>query len=294
MSGEASEGFSWTERAVRRIPGGGTEPDAVVVEEPLEIRLDGEVLAVTMRTPGRPDDDRRLALGFLLAEGLIRGLADVERVERPSSGIAQKAPGEPQEPFCNAIAVQRRPGVPGAFPGTGEALGAIPAARRGTLTTSACGVCGRATIEDLLARLPRLPPSPALSAAVILSSPERLRESQGTFARTGSIHAAAALDTMGQVLAAAEDVGRHNAVDKVVGALLESGRLADAALLVVSGRTSFEMVQKAAMAGIPALAGVGGVTSMAVDLAERCGLTLAGFVRDGRASVYAGVGGGPP
>jgi FdhD protein len=312
------EGFSWTERAALRLGAGegaggaaeGRASDALAVEEPLEVRVDGAVVAVTMRTPGGPDDDRRLALGFLLAEGVIRSIADVAGVERPAEPGAATAPSLG---YCNAIDVRLAPGAPGAAAG-GEAL---ERARRGTLTSAACGVCGRGTIEDLLARLGRLPPGPSLPRATLLSAPERLRAAQPTFGRTGAVHAAAALALDAQVLSSAEDVGRHNAVDKVVGALLERGAappapepesvaatppsLADlpgkappvpatarCVLLVVSGRVSFEMVQKTAAAGIPALAGVGGATSLAVDLAQRCGMFLAAFVREGRASVYAG------
>jgi FdhD protein len=174
----------------------------------------------------------------------------------------------------------------------------LDTARRGTLTTAACGVCGRRTVEDLLALCAPLPPGPALPGALVARAAERLREVQRNFERTGGVHAAAALDAGGEVLAAFEDVGRHNAVDKVVGALVLDGTVRSARstggaassrpprLLVVSGRASFEIIQKAAMARIPVVASVSAASSLAIDLAERAGVTLATFVRGGRFNVY--------
>jgi len=171
----------------------------------------------------------------------------------------------------------------------------LGSSRRGTLTTAACGVCGRRSIDDLLERTGPVAAGPRVSLAQLLASTDRLAEVQPTFERTGAIHAAAALSADGRIVESAEDVGRHNAVDKVLGGLLRrglvgSGRDAAAAdqpvVLVVSGRISFEIVQKAAVAAIPVVTGVSAPTSLAVDLAERLRLTLAGFVRDGSLNLY--------
>jgi len=247
---------------------GPEEPDELALEAPLEIRLGGEPLATTMRTPG---DDSALALGFLFAEGLVEGARQVGTIAHCGT------PGE--EGYGNVIEVTPGPGV-ALDP---ERFGA---SRRGTLVTASCGVCGRASIDDLLERLPATPPSRALSLAVLAAAPEVLVSGQASFARTGAVHAAAALSSEGALLALAEDVGRHNAVDKVVGRLLTGDRLADAAILVVSGRTSFEIVQKAAVARMSAVVAVSGPTTLAVDLAQRAGLALAGFARTGRLNVY--------
>ncbi|WP_342377567.1 formate dehydrogenase accessory sulfurtransferase FdhD [Myxococcus stipitatus] len=255
------------------------EDDTLAVEEPLELRVNGETLATTMRTPGY---DRELAVGFLLAEGLIRGANDLATLAHCGR------PGE--EGWGNTLEVTPAPGViidPEARRAT----------RRGTLTTSACGVCGRRSVEDLLAACTPLPPGPVLPPAAVARATERLREVQRNFARTGGVHAALALDAEGQLLAGHEDVGRHNAVDKVVGALLLSGALRASAapergmtrqpaILAVSGRVSFEIVQKAVMARIPVIAGVSAATTLAIDLALRSGVTLATFVRNGRFNIH--------
>ncbi len=255
---------------------GSSRDDSVAIEEPLEIRISGDAVAVTMRTPG---DDGDLTLGFLYAEGIIASAADVGSVAHCGR------PGE--EGYGNVVEV-----VPGA--GAVLQLERVDASRRGTLTTAACGVCGRRTIDDLRQACAVLPPGPALSRGEVLAAVTGLREVQGTFARTGGTHAAAIHDAAGRRLVSREDVGRHNAVDKVVGALLREGRLGSAtplqgrpALLVVSGRASFEMVQKAARAGIPILASVSAPTTLAVDLAEATGVTLAGFARGDTLNVYA-------
>lgn len=255
------------------------EDDSIAVEEPLEIRVNGETLATTMRTPGY---DRELAVGFLLAEGLIRGANDLATVTHCGR------PGE--EGWGNTLEVTPAPGV--VFDPDSQR-----ATRRGSLTTSACGVCGRRTVEDLLAGCAPLPPGPLLPPSAVARATERLREVQRNFARTGGVHAALALDAQGQLLAAYEDVGRHNAVDKVVGALLLSGALRAAlapegsltcqpAILAVSGRVSFEIVQKAVMARIPVIAGVSAASTLAIDLALRSGVTLATFVRNGRFNLH--------
>jgi FdhD protein len=251
--------------------------DAVAVEEPLEIRVAGERVAITMRTPG---EDPRLALGFLFAEGIIGSADDV-----------------------GSVAHCGRPG----HPGYGNVLDVVPASgarldwqrvdegHRGTLVTSACGVCGRQTIDDLLAACRPLDDATEIAGAALLRAVEGLSQAQSLFASTGGTHAAAACDAGGAPLAFAEDVGRHNAVDKVVGALLVEGRLAPgggrdgraAAILAVSGRASFEIVQKAARARIPVVASVSAPSSLAVDLAAAARVTLASFVRRGGYALYA-------
>ncbi|HEX4802364.1 MAG TPA: formate dehydrogenase accessory sulfurtransferase FdhD [Myxococcaceae bacterium] len=276
-------------RPVTHFLGGGAEPaeqvDSVAVEEPLEIRVATEPVAITMRTPG---DDAQLALGFLFAEGIIRSIDEVGAVSHCGR------PGD--EGFGNVIDVTAAPGV-------SLDVEKVQATRRGTLTTSACGVCGRRSVDDLLSLCGQVPPGPPLSLHLVASATERLRQAQMNFARTGGVHAAAALDAQGTVLAVYEDVGRHNAVDKVVGALLQrrsvtaESALRSAArpsteveskptLLVVSGRASFEILQKATMAGIALVASVSAPSSLAIDLAHRCGITLAGFVRGGGFNVY--------
>lgn len=283
MTERGSGRGSVASRRVLRVRDGecgerSSAPVEVAVEEPLEIRVAGDTFAVTMRTPGQ---DRELALGLLLCEGVIHGLADVGRVfhcGRPND-----------EGYGNLIEV-----APG--PGTALAPEASAFARRGTLMTSACGTCGRQSIDDLVQRCTPLPPGPCLPLAVLLSASAVLREHQPHFERTGALHAAAVLDAALNVLAASEDVGRHNAVDKCLGALLlagrlpvhEGGALADPAprLLVVSGRVSFELVQKAAVARLPIVCGVSAPTSLAIDLAERTGITLAGFARERDLNLY--------
>jgi len=263
-----------TRRVVRvRAGAGAAGEDEVAVEEPLEIRVAGEALAVTMRTPGA---DRELAVGFLFAEGVIAGSGDVGSVSHCGR------PGTPA--YGNAIDV-----VPG--PGVSLAVERVSASRRGTLTTSACGVCGRTSIEDIVARCVRVPAGAPVPAAVVAEAVERLRERQPTFDRTGGLHAAVVFTGAGEVLAAFEDVGRHNAVDKAVGSLVLSGGLGRAALLVVSGRASFEIVQKAAVARVRAVASISAPSSLAVDLAEATGIALAGFVRSGQLTIYANAAG---
>ncbi len=265
-------------RKVERIgerPGGATdELDAVVAEEPLEIRVDGETIGVTMRTPG---DDARLALGFLFGEGIISSLQDVGTVSHCGR------PG--QDGWGNVMEVRSGPGV---------SLDAdrILEGRRFVPTSSACGVCGRQTIDDLIARCGTLEGGAVLQADLVLRAVDRMRAAQIRFERTGGLHAAAAFDAAGEMLCCHEDVGRHNAVDKVVGELLRFGlvgaerRGSPPALLVVSGRAGFEIVQKAAVAKIPIVASVSATTSLAIDLAQSTGLTLAGFARNGSLNVY--------
>jgi FdhD protein len=262
--------------AVREIVRQGARAvDAVAVEEPLEIRVDGERVATTMRTPGADGD---LALGFLFAEGILTSAADVSSVAHCGR------PGD--EGYGNVIDVRSAGGIhldPERLL-DGHRVAPI---------SSACGVCGRRSIADLAARIRPLDPTRRVAAGLLSAAVEAISRSQPAFARTGGLHAAVIVGDDGALLAAAEDVGRHNAVDKVVGALVRAGRVGPAApgggpaVLAVSGRTGFEIVQKAAAAGVPAVASISAPTSLAVDLARAAGIALAGFVRNGGMNVYA-------
>jgi FdhD protein len=249
--------------------GDGTGTDLVAVEEPLEIRLHGRPFAVTMRTPG---DDRALAAGFLLSEGVIADASELGAVEHC------RHPEYPER--HNVVDVFLR----------GAAAAAIEerlAGRRQVATTSSCGLCGRVTIDSLATRAPALQPAWSIPRQLAASLPERLRERQAVFDDTGGLHAAGLFDLQGSCLRSAEDVGRHNAVDKVIGALLlDEGLPADRHALVVSGRTSYEILQKAWLAGIGLVCAVSAPSSLAVDLADRGGITLLGFVREGGFNVY--------
>jgi FdhD protein len=262
-------GTGTTSESVRcvRVTGAGRESveDRVAVEAPLELRLGGERFVVTMRTPGH---DAELAAGLLLAEGLVRTAADL--------GAITESDG----------AVDVEPAAGKTFD-TSRGL-----ARRGTLSTGACGVCGRAGIDDLLANLTLVTRRAPLAASVVRTLTSRLSSAQPVFAETGGLHAAAIADSSGALLVVREDVGRHNAVDKVVGRLLLDGLLpGDALALVVSGRVSFELVQKAAAAGIPLIAGVSAPSSLAVETADRAGVTLVAFARGEAFNVYTHAAG---
>lgn len=248
----------------------------VVVEEPLEIRVAGESLATTMRTPG---EDRYLALGFLLAEGVIFSLDDVDGVHHC---------GRMEEPrYGNTLEVIAGPGV-------NLDVDRLARTKRTGITQSACGICGRDSIDDLLARVPVTLSKATIESALLLKIPELLSVRQDNFALTGGLHAACAITSSAEVLAHAEDVGRHNAVDKVVGKLLYARKLPRddtsenaARILAVSGRASFEIVQKAAVAGFACVASVSAPSSLAVETAISAGMTLAAFVRDGRFTLYS-------
>jgi len=264
--------------AVRVAAGSAAHhPDTVAVEEPLEVRVDGETVAVTMRTPG---SDADLALGFLFAEGMIGGAADVGSVAHCGR------PGE--EGYGNVIDVH-------SAGGHRIDPDRVLEGRRWTTTSSACGVCGRRSIDGLLERCAPVGDAPQIAPEEILLDMARLAQLQPVFARTGGLHAAAAFAAGGTLLASAEDVGRHNAVDKVVGALLRGGNVGGAsgvgaALLAVSGRTSFEIVQKAAAARIPVVSGVSAPSSLAIELARATGIALCGFARGDRLNVYTHAG----
>jgi FdhD protein len=265
-------------RPVVRFAGGHrvNRPDTLAVEEPLEIRLDGgggaEAFTVTMRTPGH---DLELALGFLVSEGITRGPADV-LAARHCPDAARDADGEPTH---NVVEVRLRPGT------------VVPAARYRQVS-SACGICGTASIDAVRAHAS---PSVAdddvtVSGVTLAALPERLRAAQRVFDRTGGLHAAGLFTAGGELVVLREDVGRHNAVDKVVGWAFERGLLPlRRHVLQVSGRASFELVQKACTAGCPVLAAVSAPSSLAVDLATDAGLTLVGFSRGESFNVYAGA-----
>ncbi|MFQ5350213.1 MAG: formate dehydrogenase accessory sulfurtransferase FdhD [Thermoanaerobaculia bacterium] len=268
--------------AVRSVADGESRErsDLLAVEEPLEVRVVVEKegrrrrhrIAVTMRTPGH---DFELAAGFLYSEGALGDVAAVARIAYCQDGEVEEA--------RNIVELTLAPGI------------AFDPARfsRTVYTSSSCGVCGRGSLELVRAALPATPgkatAGPRLEGGMLLTLPDRLAGAQATFAATGGLHAAALFDPSGALELVREDVGRHNAVDKVVGALLLDGRLPAAdRLLLVSGRASFELVQKAVLAGLPALAAVGAPSSLAVELARDHGMTLIGFLRDARFNVYAG------
>jgi FdhD protein len=233
----------------------GALEDEVAVEEPLEIRAGGRPLAVTMRTPGNDDE---LALGFLLGEGLIDAPRDVAIPDLAANTVEVEGP------------LLREPDA------------------RSFYTTSSCGVCGKGALEEVAVDAPPAAPGPLLARALLADLPERLV--QPTFARTGGLHATGLFTPAGELACVREDVGRHNAMDKVVGWALRAGLVPlHPHVLCVSGRLSFELVQKAAVAGAPVLVGVGAPTSLAVRLAADRGLTLCGFARGGRVNVYSGL-----
>ncbi len=238
--------------------------DQLVTEAPLELRLGGTPLAVLMRTPG---DDADLLRGFAITEGIVLTPTEV-------AGVVVVA-GDPEQ---NRWEIMLAAGVtvdPEQF-------------RRNLYSSSSCGVCGKASIDALKVTAPEPPVGPELSPELILSLPARMRELQETFALTGGQHGAAVFQADGTLLAVREDVGRHNAVDKVIGALAANRWPLGEVMLLVSGRVSFEIVQKAAVAGIPVIGGVSAASSLAVELADELGLTVIGFLRDESFNVYTG------
>ncbi|MGH7845918.1 MAG: formate dehydrogenase accessory sulfurtransferase FdhD [Candidatus Binatia bacterium] len=257
-----------------------TEQDALAVEEPLEIRLvtgeagrrKNESISVTMRTPGH---DFELAVGFLFSEGIIQSVDDLAQLS--PTPIAEEA-----KPNCNIVDVHLRPGLQ------------LDTARllRHFYATSSCGVCGKASLEALRVRgcSPLPPGRPLIHAETVRDLPEKLRQAQSIFERTGGLHAAALFDAQGNLVCLREDVGRHNAVDKVVGQQLLTQELPlSDFLLMVSGRTSFEIVQKALMGAVPVVAAVSAPSSLAVSLAAEFGMTLLGFVRGEDFNIYTGT-----
>ena len=249
-------------------------PDAVVTEEPLQLLLNGEPLSVVMRTPG---EDIELALGLMFAEGIARSLDEIKllRISAESGETAPAMSVDPSIVESNQVdlhlanAPRRKP-------------------ERSMLSTSACGVCGAVLIEDLKRDLSRLAAGPPVDPSLLPGLVDRLRSGQGVFERTGGLHAAGLFRPDGELVCMREDVGRHNAVDKVVGRMLLDRRLPlSDTMLVVSGRAGYEIVQKSITAGIPVLAAVGAPSSLAVALAREFNQTLVGFLRGERFNVYA-------
>ncbi|MCC3772703.1 formate dehydrogenase accessory sulfurtransferase FdhD [Streptomyces sp. UNOC14_S4] len=263
-------------RRVIRIRDGavGTRPDTLVAEEPMEIRLNGKPLAITMRTPG---DDFALAAGFLVSEGVLSSAEELSNIVYCAGAT------EDGGNTYNVVDVRLAPGVP------------LPdiALERNVYTTSSCGLCGKASLDAVRTTARHMlsdGPSPMRLTPELLSAlPDRLRAAQQVFERTGALHGAALFSADGELLDVREDVGRHNAVDKLVGRALQQGLLPlSGTILLVSGRASFELAQKAVMAGIPFLAAVSAPSSLAVDLATETGLTLVGFLRGKSMNIYAG------
>jgi FdhD protein len=262
-------------------------PDSLAVEEPLELRVGGKALAVTMRTPGH---DVELAHGFLLTEGVIGSVSDVRDARycaapthpagyASSAGLPSPEVDDDGRNTYNVLDVGLAPGVPA--PETGV--------ERNFYTTSSCGVCGKASLDAVRLRSQHSPAGDdvRVAAAVLAGLPDALRRRQQVFDRTGGLHAAGLFTAEGELVALREDVGRHNAVDKVIGDGVRQDRLPlSGHVLMVSGRASFELTQKAAMAGIPVLAAVSAPSSLAVELARETGLTLVGFLRGDGCNVY--------
>jgi FdhD protein len=259
------------ERRVLKVVAGGEvrrARDRLAVEEPLELRVAGRPVGVTMRTPG---NDFELAIGYCISERLVAGQEDV-------AAVRFCAPeGQAQE--FNVLTVDLRPGVPAPD----------PSLDRLAVTSSSCGVCGKASIEAVAVACPTLAGDGlTVPARVLAAIPGRVREVQRVFEQTGGLHAAAVCDAEGNVRCVREDVGRHNAVDKVIGWAATERRLPLAGMILfVSGRSSFEVVQKAAVAGVPLVAAVSAPSSLAVELADQVGMTLVGFLRGRTMNVYA-------
>jgi FdhD protein len=254
----------WNDGKLRR------KEDYLAAEEPLEIRVGDAPLSVTMRTPGH---DLELAAGFLYTEGLVQRRAQVLALEEPGPGAAD-------ENRANVVVATLSP----------EAAPDFDKMRRHFFAASSCGICGKASIDSVRSRTLSAPnPDFRLDPEVLVRLPETLRESQAVFGRTGGLHAAALFDSAGKMLVLREDIGRHNAVDKVIGwALLENRVPLSGAILMVSGRGGFEIVQKAIVAGLPVVASVSAPSSLAVQLAREMGQTLIGFLRGRRFVVYSG------
>jgi FdhD protein len=250
----AGPAFQSSRVEIVRAPSGAREEDRVAVEEPLEIRVNGEPVAVTMRTPGH---DEELALGFCLSEGI-----------RPVSAAL------PDDLAVNTVEVS----APGFD---------VSRLRRSFYTTSSCGVCGKGALEAIAVEAPRVERELRIPARFVAALPDLLREAQATFEATGGLHATGLFDAGAELVCVREDVGRHNAMDKVIGWAFGRGLLPlSEQVLCLSGRLSFELVQKAAVAGCPILVAVGAPSSLAIELAADRGITLCGFVRDGRFNVY--------
>jgi FdhD protein len=257
---------------LQRITAGAraSAADVVAIEEPMEVRVNGAPFAVIMRTPGA---DRELAAGFLLAEDVIRGSHELALIEY-CEDVEEEGRGNTLNVTVIGDAIER--------------LAARLGERRQVIMTASCGLCGRRTIATLRARTSAVDGHWTVAASVVRSLPARLREAQAVFDTTGGLHAAGLFTIEGALELIAEDVGRHNAVDKIVGRrLLEDALPLSRSLLLVSGRTSFELVQKALLAGIPMIAAVSAPSSLAIELAEESGVTLCGFLRGESFNIYA-------
>jgi FdhD protein len=251
--------------SIEKLKDGAREAmrDELAVEEPLEIRVDGEALAVTMRTPG---EDEELAAGFLAGEGLIAGPEDIVEV------------GPTHDFAANTVEVRTRSG-----------LRRNPKDERSFYLTSSCGVCGKGALEFVRLAAPEGAPGRPVTPEIVLSAPPAVRSKQSAFDRTGGLHATGLFEADGQLLVVREDVGRHNAMDKTIGSMLLAGRFPlEGVFAAVSGRASFELVQKASLASLMGLVAVGPPSTLAVDLARERGMLLCGFVRGGSLNVYAG------
>ncbi len=248
--------------------GASTVTDQVAVEEPLEIRVEGRSVAVVMRTPGH---DRELAAGFLLSEGVVAAPSDFFEIS--------ECPGAAGEARGNVVDVLLAEG--------GEVD--LDSLTRHVFSASSCGICGKATLDSVFGRFPPLGAAPPVRPEFLAALPDKLRAAQETFDRTGGLHASALFDAAGALVCLREDVGRHNALDKVLGNALFAGKLplADHVLLL-SGRVSFELMQKALAAGIPTVAAISAPSSLAVDFARGSGQALVGFLRGGTMNVYSG------
>jgi FdhD protein len=251
---------------VLKIDGDQTERaiDDVVIEEPLEIRVNGESLSVTMRTPG---DDFDLAVGLLKSEGVIR--------TREEIGTIAYCPDEDQPELKNVVNVTL---VDGSR--------RIESSRR-LWSNSSCGLCGKATLEAVHQACEPIASDLRISSATLMSLPSQLRQAQANFERTGGIHAVGLFDSVGNLLVLREDIGRHNAVDKVVGAALSAGRVLSDTVMMVSGRLGFEIAQKAVVAGVPVVVSISAASSLAIELAAEFGLTAVGFLRGRTMNVYS-------
>jgi len=270
MTREPQHGMAARVRVTRVGGGPQGRADHVVVEEPLRVHVERSgarsVLGSTMRTPGH---DLELAVGLAVGEGVVRRRDDVLEVRPCRDGAGAPQAGEVTVALAEGVTLEH------------VSLGRV------STPSSACGVCGREEIDRIVEAAPPVPGSVVVAADVLAALPDAMRERQSLFRRTGGLHAAALARADGEVLVVREDVGRHNAVDKVVGHALLHGLAAD--VLVVSGRAGFEIVQKAAMAGIPVVAAVSAPTSLSVEVARATGITLAAFVREGRLTLYSGA-----
>jgi FdhD protein len=246
------------------------QEDRIVVEEPLEIRVGGQTLAVTMRTPGH---DFELAAGWLVTEGIVTRPDEVVRIEHCREVRSPEEEG-------NVVLVRT----------TASAGAHLDRARRLLLTSSSCGLCGKGSIESIRGQFPAVTSPARLDPVVLLGLPGTLRKAQTVFGETGGLHAAGVFTLSGELVAAREDIGRHNAVDKVIGFLFRQGRLPlSESILLVSGRASFEIAQKALAAGIPIVAAVSAPSTLAIELARSSGMALAGFLRENGFNLYAGA-----